>query len=199
MHATANLDDIKKEIEDLGHIVTNIWNIKKQDIKKALHIFYVELKPKSNKTSTKMTHFSIRVKFDYCRTESCLELFSDHSSIIFIINNKIMTISKLCTLCNVKTEWLEILFPRAIDDYTGQLFFLLHLFFSPVAGSSKFLNLIAIFIISLLLFSLLLFWIVLWSWHFSCSAGKPVPLVSQEGCYITVLSLQPFNIQECSV
>jgi len=29
IHAIANLDDIKKEIEDLGHIVTNIWNIKK--------------------------------------------------------------------------------------------------------------------------------------------------------------------------
>jgi len=27
IHATANLDDIKKEIKDLGHTVTNIWNI----------------------------------------------------------------------------------------------------------------------------------------------------------------------------
>jgi len=29
IHTIANLNDIKKEIEDLGHIVTNIWNIKK--------------------------------------------------------------------------------------------------------------------------------------------------------------------------
>jgi len=48
IHATANLDDIKKEIEDLGHTITNIWNIKKQDTKKALHMFYIELKQKSN-------------------------------------------------------------------------------------------------------------------------------------------------------
>jgi len=43
-----NLDDVKKEIEDLGYTVTNIWNIKKQGTKKALHMFYVELKLKSN-------------------------------------------------------------------------------------------------------------------------------------------------------
>jgi hypothetical protein len=47
IHATAYLDDIKKEIENLGHIVTNIWNIKKQGKKKALFTFYVE-KPGSN-------------------------------------------------------------------------------------------------------------------------------------------------------
>jgi len=29
IHTIANLNDIKKQIEDLGHIVTNIWNIKK--------------------------------------------------------------------------------------------------------------------------------------------------------------------------
>jgi len=29
IHATINMDDIKKEMEDLGHTVTNIWNIKK--------------------------------------------------------------------------------------------------------------------------------------------------------------------------
>jgi hypothetical protein len=39
IHVTANLDDIKKEIEDLGHIVTNMWNIKKQSIKRTFHIF----------------------------------------------------------------------------------------------------------------------------------------------------------------
>jgi len=57
IHSTANLDDIKKEIEDLeGYIVTRIWNNKEQGIKKALHIlytystyiFYVELKLQSN-------------------------------------------------------------------------------------------------------------------------------------------------------
>jgi len=36
IHATTNLNDIKKEIEDLEHTVTNIWNIKKQGTKRAL-------------------------------------------------------------------------------------------------------------------------------------------------------------------
>jgi len=40
---------------------------------------------------------------DFCRTESCLELSSDHSPINFIINSKIMTKNKSC---NDKTEWL---------------------------------------------------------------------------------------------
>jgi hypothetical protein len=48
IHATTNLNDIKKEIKELGHTVTNIWNIKKQGTKKAIYIFYIELKPKSN-------------------------------------------------------------------------------------------------------------------------------------------------------
>jgi hypothetical protein len=33
IHATANMNDTKKEIEDLGYTVTNIWNIKKQSTK----------------------------------------------------------------------------------------------------------------------------------------------------------------------
>jgi len=45
IYSTTNLDDIKKEI---GYTVINIWNIKKQGTKKALHIFHVELKSKSN-------------------------------------------------------------------------------------------------------------------------------------------------------
>jgi len=50
IHAIANPDDIKKEIEDLKHIITNIYiyYIKKQDTKRTLHMFYLELEPKSN-------------------------------------------------------------------------------------------------------------------------------------------------------
>jgi len=40
---------------------------------------------------------------DFCRTKSCLELSSDYSSVIFTINNKIMTKNKSCTL--YKTKW----------------------------------------------------------------------------------------------
>jgi len=48
IHTTANLNDNKKEIEELGHTVTNIWNIKKQGTKITLYMFYIELKQKSN-------------------------------------------------------------------------------------------------------------------------------------------------------
>jgi len=43
-----NPDNIKKEIENLEYIVMNIWNIKKQSTKKALHI-YVKPKAKTEK------------------------------------------------------------------------------------------------------------------------------------------------------
>jgi len=42
------IDDIKRDIEDLGHKVTNIWNIKKRGTKEPLNMFYVELKPENN-------------------------------------------------------------------------------------------------------------------------------------------------------
>lgn len=47
MHPSTNIDDIKKELNNLGHTVMNIWNIKQNRTKKPLPIF-VELKPDSN-------------------------------------------------------------------------------------------------------------------------------------------------------
>jgi hypothetical protein len=44
IHATMNVDDIRKGIENQGYTITNIWNIKKQSIGKALPMFYVKLK-----------------------------------------------------------------------------------------------------------------------------------------------------------
>jgi len=63
IHVTINLDKI--EIEDLGHIVTKIWNIKNQGTK-TFHMFYIELKPKSNnKNIYKVSSFlKYRVKFE---------------------------------------------------------------------------------------------------------------------------------------
>jgi len=45
MPSEERIDDIRRDIEDLGHKVTNIWNIKKRGTKEPLNIFYVELKP----------------------------------------------------------------------------------------------------------------------------------------------------------
>jgi len=41
----------KKKIETLGHTVINMWNIKKEGTKKALHMFYIE--PKKSKNNNK--------------------------------------------------------------------------------------------------------------------------------------------------
>jgi len=60
------IDDIKRDIEDLGHKVTNIWNIKKRGTKKPLNMFYIELKSENkNKNIYQTTHmFGYRVKFE---------------------------------------------------------------------------------------------------------------------------------------
>jgi len=57
IHATANLDDMKQEIEDLGHKVTSIWNIKKQSTK-SLRMFNVENRKVTIRTFMRLVHFS---------------------------------------------------------------------------------------------------------------------------------------------
>jgi hypothetical protein len=44
MHYSINPEEIKTEIEKLGHMVTNTWNIKQYRPKLALSMFFVELK-----------------------------------------------------------------------------------------------------------------------------------------------------------
>jgi len=64
IHVTANLDDIKKEIEDLEHS----YYMEYQDTRhKALHMFYIELKQKSNNKDIYESINSLldcRVKFE---------------------------------------------------------------------------------------------------------------------------------------
>jgi hypothetical protein len=45
MHYFINPEEIKTEIEKLGHMVTNIWNIKQYRTKLPLSMLFVELKP----------------------------------------------------------------------------------------------------------------------------------------------------------
>jgi len=63
--------------------------------------------PSDYKKTFDLLDFSIikSIPKDYSRIESYLELSSDYSPVIFIINSKIMPKSKPCTLCIVKTEW----------------------------------------------------------------------------------------------
>jgi hypothetical protein len=48
MHYSINSEEIKTEIENLGHTVTNIWNIKQYRTKLPLSMIFVELKPTQN-------------------------------------------------------------------------------------------------------------------------------------------------------
>jgi hypothetical protein len=45
MNYSINLDDIKTEIENLGHKAANIWNIKQYRTKLPFSMFFVDLKP----------------------------------------------------------------------------------------------------------------------------------------------------------
>lgn len=44
MHPSTNLNDIKQAINNIGHEVKNIWNIKQYVTKKSLPLFAIELK-----------------------------------------------------------------------------------------------------------------------------------------------------------
>jgi hypothetical protein len=48
MHYSINPDDIKAEIEKLGHKVANIWNMKQFRTKLPFSMFFVDLKPAPN-------------------------------------------------------------------------------------------------------------------------------------------------------
>jgi hypothetical protein len=48
MHYSINPEEIKAEIEKLGHTVSNIWNIKQYETKLPLSMFFVEVKPVPN-------------------------------------------------------------------------------------------------------------------------------------------------------
>jgi hypothetical protein len=44
MKYSINIEEIKTNIEKLGHVVTNIWNIKQYKTKLLLSMFFIELK-----------------------------------------------------------------------------------------------------------------------------------------------------------
>jgi hypothetical protein len=48
MHYSINTEEMKTEIENLGHTVTSMWNIKQYRTKLPLSMFFVELKPGPN-------------------------------------------------------------------------------------------------------------------------------------------------------
>ncbi|KMQ90007.1 nucleic-acid-binding protein from transposon x-element [Lasius niger] len=48
MHPSTDTNEIKKALDELGHTVTNIWNIKQRRTKRALPMFIVKLQSKAN-------------------------------------------------------------------------------------------------------------------------------------------------------
>jgi len=60
--------------------------------------------PSDNKKIPDLLDFSIikGIPKDFCRTESCLKLSSDHSPVIFTINSKIMIKNKLTSSATPK-------------------------------------------------------------------------------------------------
>ena len=48
IHPSVNQDDLTKELQELGHQVTNIWNVKHRATKAPLPMFMLELSPNSN-------------------------------------------------------------------------------------------------------------------------------------------------------
>jgi hypothetical protein len=48
MHYSINPEELKTEIEKLGHTVANMWNIKQYRTKLPLSTFFVKLKPAPN-------------------------------------------------------------------------------------------------------------------------------------------------------
>ena len=48
MHPSVDIEELKKELSELGHEVVNIWNIRKRVTKEPLPLFEVDLKLKSN-------------------------------------------------------------------------------------------------------------------------------------------------------
>jgi len=60
------INAIKRDIEEIEHKITDIWNINKCGTKAPLNIFYVELKPENNnKNIYEVTHvLGYTVKFE---------------------------------------------------------------------------------------------------------------------------------------
>jgi len=94
IHVTTNLDDMKKEIEDLEYRITNIWNIKKQGTKMALHIC-VEVQPKSNNKHIydvgSLLHYKVKVKLNLQIHKTDMSKQEDHASVARIEKKQLNT------------------------------------------------------------------------------------------------------------
>jgi hypothetical protein len=79
MHYAISPDDIKLEIEQLGHTVTNIWNIKQYRTKLTLSMFFADLKPAPNNEDIVTVEYipQCKIQFKLTRHKSDIAQFSN--------------------------------------------------------------------------------------------------------------------------
>lgn len=69
MNASTDIHELKTAIEELGHTVVNIWNIKQNSIKKPLPIFYIEPSDENKDIYNIKTLLHCRVTFEPPRSK----------------------------------------------------------------------------------------------------------------------------------
>jgi hypothetical protein len=65
MHPSTDVHELQTAIEELGHKVNNIWNIKQRATKKPLPIFYVELVPDSSNKQIYDTKYLLQCRITF--------------------------------------------------------------------------------------------------------------------------------------
>jgi hypothetical protein len=70
MQYSINPEEIRADIEKLGHTVSNIWNIKQYRTKLSLSMFFVELKPTSNNKDKYNVEYLQQCKIKFETTEA---------------------------------------------------------------------------------------------------------------------------------
>lgn len=71
IHSSTDIQEIKNCIEDLGHEVTNVWNIKQRSTNKPLPMFFIDLKQNDNNKDIYKTKYLMHtsVTFEAPRTK----------------------------------------------------------------------------------------------------------------------------------
>lgn len=123
MHPSTDTDEIKEALANLDHSATNIWNIKQGPMRNPLHMFVVELQPKTNNKDIYNTKSLLhcRIKFEppkpkrtipqctnclayghtktYCRRNPrCIKCAGNHASIDCIRKERSDNVK--CALCD---------------------------------------------------------------------------------------------------
>jgi len=72
IHLSIHLEELKQDINNKSHMVTNIWNVLQRIIKELLPMFFVELKPATNNKDVYKLPIAIQNKIwtTLCKTRN---------------------------------------------------------------------------------------------------------------------------------